>query len=521
MTLDAKTEVPPQSEPRFEAGQVALRRPRRARATRPQLTAEAEQLLEITRGIAAEDTEAAPRLGDGDESEALAPVKDLEHREKTYRRLLACADSLGAFAATMLVATHWGIGFKWAFLLVPVLAMLIAKIQGLYDRDDMVIRKATVIEWRLVLRAAALTGIAAYFVWYASTQSADTRGIRVFAALVVGSFVLTLPLRAVARRLARRLTTDERCLIIGEPAQCVTLANQIGGTEGVDLIGTVSTDHVDCSVAGVRELVEQLGVHRIVVGPHGVSGEGSTMRLIRSAKWLGVRLSLMPTVMTVVGATTAVDELDSMILLGVPRFGLSRSSRALKRTLDLVGGTVTLAFAAPVMIIVALAVKLDSDGSVLFRQQRIGRGGKAFTMYKFRSMVNDAEQRKAELADQNQTAGLFKLVDDPRITRVGHFLRRTYLDELPQLFNVLRGEMSLVGPRPLIESEDAMLTGYDRHRSRLTPGMTGPWQLRGPINASLPELAKLDYLYASNWSIWADIDILLGTAARVLRRHGH
>jgi lipopolysaccharide/colanic/teichoic acid biosynthesis glycosyltransferase len=113
------------------------------------------------------------------------------------------------------------------------------------------------------------------------------------------------------------------------------------------------------------------------------------------------------------------------------------------------------------------------------------------------------------------------MTDDPRVTRLGRLLRKTYLDELPQLINVLRGDMSLVGPRPLIESEDALLTGYDRHRSRLTPGMTGPWQLRGPLDASLSELAKLDYMYASNWSIWADVDVLIGTVARIFRRHGH
>ncbi len=127
---------------------------------------------------------------------------------------------------------------------------------------------------------------------------------------------------------------------------------------------------------------------------------------------------------------------------------------------------------------------------------------------------------KAGLDGDNETSGLFKITDDPRITRVGRLMRGTYLDELPQLINVLKGDMSLVGPRPLIEAEDSLLQGYDRHRSRLIPGMTGPWQLRGPMNATLSELAKLDYMYASNWSVWADIDILLGTVAHVLSRNG-
>jgi lipopolysaccharide/colanic/teichoic acid biosynthesis glycosyltransferase len=136
-------------------------------------------------------------------------------------------------------------------------------------------------------------------------------------------------------------------------------------------------------------------------------------------------------------------------------------------------------------------------------------------------MVANAEQMKADLGGHNETSGLFKMADDPRVTKSGKFLRRAHLDELPQLVNVLKGEMSLVGPRPLIEAEDQLLQGYDRHRSRLTPGITGPWQLRGPIDAPLSELAKLDYIYASNWSIWADVDILVGTATRVLNRRGH
>jgi lipopolysaccharide/colanic/teichoic acid biosynthesis glycosyltransferase len=136
-------------------------------------------------------------------------------------------------------------------------------------------------------------------------------------------------------------------------------------------------------------------------------------------------------------------------------------------------------------------------------------------------MVDDAEQLKQDLYEHNDADnGLFKMQEDPRITRVGRLIRKTYLDEIPQLINVIRGDMSLVGPRPLIASEDLLLTGSDRHRLALVPGMTGPWQLRGPLASPLPELAKLDYLYASNWSIWRDLDIILGTVARIFRRHG-
>jgi exopolysaccharide biosynthesis polyprenyl glycosylphosphotransferase len=472
-------------------------------------------------GSAARAAEPERRVLQDHEFEELAPVTALMRREQTHRRWLAGADGLGALVTILIVARFRGQPFSWAFLACPLLAVLIAKVQGLYDRDDMTVRKSTLTEWRAVLRAAALTGVASYVLWYAVTDDLAKRGVRTIAALVLGNFLLTLPARAAARSLARRLSADARCLIVGTPHRCMELGSVVDATAGVELVGIVPDARLDCSVAGVSALVEELGVQRIIVGPHPGSSEEDVLTLIRSAKWLGVRVSLMPTLMSVVGAATTVDELDSIVLLGVPRFGLSPSSAVLKRTLDLVLGSLALLVLSPVMAMTALVIRLDSTGPALFRQRRIGREGRPFVICKFRSMVDDADQMKAALTDRNETAGLFKLKNDPRVTRVGSALRRTYLDELPQLFNVMKGEMSLVGPRPLVESEDALLTGYDRHRSRVTPGMTGPWQLRGPLNASLSELARLDYLYASNWSIWADIDILLGTAARVVSRHGH
>jgi exopolysaccharide biosynthesis polyprenyl glycosylphosphotransferase len=463
---------------------------------------------------------ATREIRDHDSVADLAPVTQSLHREQVYRRALGVADGGAALAAICGTAALWGAAFSWLFLLVPFATVLIAKVQGMYDRDDMVLRKSTLSEWRPLLRTSALVTIANYLVWLASTDPAEGRGLRVFAFMVMGMFALVVPGRGAARRIARRLTADERCLVVGQAESCEDLMDRLRAIPGLDLIGAISDDDVDCSVAGIHELVEQLNVQRIVAVPHAGWGDRGTLKLIQSAKWLGVRVSLMPSVLTVVGAYAATDEIDAVVLLGVPRFGLSRSSEALKRAFDLLGATTTLLLTSPLLIAIAIAVKLDGAGAVLFRQERIGRDGRPFMIYKFRSMVDDAEQLKARLGAQNETSGLFKMTDDPRVTRVGRFLRRTYLDELPQLINVVRGEMSLVGPRPLIACEDALLAGYDRHRSRLTPGMTGPWQLRGPISASLPELAKLDYMYASNWKIWADIDILLGTAARVLTRHG-
>jgi lipopolysaccharide/colanic/teichoic acid biosynthesis glycosyltransferase len=175
---------------------------------------------------------------------------------------------------------------------------------------------------------------------------------------------------------------------------------------------------------------------------------------------------------------------------------------------------------APVLGAVALAVGFDSPGPVFFRQTRIGRDGRAFQIFKFRTMVREAEALKRGLAHLNESDGLFKMARDPRVTRVGQFLRRSSLDELPQLLNVWRGEMSLVGPRPLVVDEDAKIEGLVRGRLHLTPGMTGDWQILGSSRIPLHEMVDIDYLYVTNWSLWTDLKILLRTVPYVLARRG-
>jgi lipopolysaccharide/colanic/teichoic acid biosynthesis glycosyltransferase len=192
----------------------------------------------------------------------------------------------------------------------------------------------------------------------------------------------------------------------------------------------------------------------------------------------------------------------------------------LKRAVDLVGSAVGLLPLAPLMLAIAVAIKIDSPGPVLFRQRRMGRDDVPFEMLKFRTMVKDADQRKLALADRNEAKGLFKIADDPRITRVGRLLRKSSLDELPQLLNVLRGEMSLVGPRPLVVDEDRHVTGWDRRRLLVRPGMTGLWQIFGAARIPLDEMVKIDYVYGANWSLWQDVRILLRTLPYVLGRRG-
>jgi lipopolysaccharide/colanic/teichoic acid biosynthesis glycosyltransferase len=221
-----------------------------------------------------------------------------------------------------------------------------------------------------------------------------------------------------------------------------------------------------------------------------------------------------------VGSSVQVDDVDGLTMLAVRPFGLPRSSRVLKRAFDLAFTTLGLIAVSPILAAIALAIRLDSRGPILFRQVRVGRDGRPFHIFKFRSMVADAERLKDELRALNEVGeadgGMFKLTRDPRVTRVGNLLRKTSLDEMPQLFNVLRGEMSLVGPRPLVTEEDEQVLGLDRSRLYLTPGMTGPWQILGS-RVPMREMIGIDYLYVANWSLWQDIKLLLNTVRHVLR----
>lgn len=212
--------------------------------------------------------------------------------------------------------------------------------------------------------------------------------------------------------------------------------------------------------------------------------------------------------------TTTVAEDDGVIVM--PQGPLWWLKRGIDFTVALVG----LVVLSPFMALIALAISIDSPGPAVYRQVRVGRCGKRFAMCKFRTMVKDATERREELAPLNETAGIFKLRNDPRVTRVGRRLRRASLDELPQLLNVLLGQMSLVGPRPLIPEEDQLIEDPYAARRCIRPGMTGPWQALGPVRPPLREMVVIDCLYVESWSLRDDCRILLRTFGHVLRLHG-
>ena len=220
------------------------------------------------------------------------------------------------------------------------------------------------------------------------------------------------------------------------------------------------------------------------------------------------------------------DRVDVGNLSGIPLIGLKELSLkgwnlVIKRAMDLALVLLAAPFALPLAALIALAIKRDSPGPVIFKQRRVGRGGRMFTIYKFRTMVVDAEARKADLVALNEADGpIFKIANDPRMTRVGRLLRRTSLDELPNLWNVLRGEMSLVGPRPPTPEEVEQYEEWHKRRLEVKPGMTGLWQVLGRSDTSFDEMVRLDIYYAENWSPGMDLRIMLQTIPAVLSGKG-
>jgi exopolysaccharide biosynthesis polyprenyl glycosylphosphotransferase len=231
----------------------------------------------------------------------------------------------------------------------------------------------------------------------------------------------------------------------------------------------------------------------------------------------------VPRLFEIVGPGVAIHSVEGLPLVGLPTLRLSRTSQFFKRALDVSLSAIGLVLLSPVFAYIALRIKLDSPGPVFFRQLRMGSGERPFRMFKFRTMLADADARRAEVKHLNmhaQNGGdsrMLKVADDPRVTEFGRMLRRTSLDELPQLINVLRGEMSLVGPRPLPLDEDELVEDWGRQRLTLKPGITGLWQVSGRSSIPFGEMVNLDYLYVSGWSLWGDLRLIARTIPAVFR----
>jgi exopolysaccharide biosynthesis polyprenyl glycosylphosphotransferase len=452
-------------------------------------------------------------------------------RDSIFRRTLMVADTLAILSAFLVTITLFSksLQLTWASVAgVPIL-LIGAKIFGLYDRDDALLRKTTLEEAPKLFLLATLCVLVSWLAGGLFVQGTLDRHQALFLWLFLAALLILA--RALGRAFALRLAPEERCLFIGDSDGLETIRSKLSGNGGIkaslvahldlDKIAPWSTDtHSAERLAEVRALAQQLDIQRAIVAPRSADA-GEMLDLVRTLKAVGVRVSILPRLLEVVGSSVVFDDLYGVTVMGVRRFELTRSSAAVKRAFDLLFTTAGLLALAPLMLVLAVAIKLDSPGPMFFRQERVGRHGKRFRIFKFRTMVRDAEALKDSLREQNEAqGGLFKIAADPRVTPVGRLLRKTALDELPQLLNVLKGEMSVVGPRPLVVDEDMHVKGWHRRRLELTPGMTGPWQILGPARVPLREMVAIDYLYVANWSLWNDVKILMRTISYVVSASG-
>ena len=488
----------------------------------------AEQLEQLLPGDRRPETGAIPAAG---------VVPEARNRDALFRRALAIADIAAAATALMLGVVLLGNDELTPQLVAAIpLVVVVGKIIGLYDRDEHLLRKTTLEEVPALFQVSTLYTL---LIWLGSAALVEEDTVLAPDELgrmqVVGIwgllFLSMIVARTIARSFTRRATGPERCLVLGGPAAAEHLERKFEASRGLDatLVGRVPLEHGDGNGRGpavlggldtIDGILVEHEIHRVVIAPTTADAE-QLLGAIRLVKALGVKVSVLPRLFEVVGSSVYFDDIDGLMLLGVPQFGLSKSSLMLKRTVDIAGvGLRARAARARCFAICALAIKLTSHGPVLFRQPRIGREGVEFNMLKFRTMYDGADERKTELLDLNEVEGLFKIADDPRVTPVGRVLRRLSIDELPQLINVLRGEMSLVGPRPLVTDDDRLVEGLHRRRLDVPPGMTGIWQVLGHARVPLHEMVKIDYLYGANWSLWLDLKILLRTVPHVIGRRG-
>jgi exopolysaccharide biosynthesis polyprenyl glycosylphosphotransferase len=389
-------------------------------------------------------------------------------------------------------------------------------------------------EYRRVGKAGFMLLAFAGFISYAA-------GLDLSRALVVGAIpLLTLATllgrwaaRSVLRRLRERGRCTKRVIVVGRGGAALELADRLKRQRyaGLDVVALCVTpaDRGRVGAAGfpvgglddVVDMARRLGADTIAVTSTSETAAEYLRRLSWQLEGTGIELLVAPGLIEVAGPRLHIRPFEGLPLLSIEQPCFEGGRRMVKAAVDRLVAAVALVLIAPVMAGIAVAVRLSGPGPVLYRQERVGINGRSFTMLKFRSMVVDADRQVDALRQANISDGLlFKLRNDPRVTPVGRWLRRLSLDELPQLFNVLGGSMSLVGPRPPLPGEVARYDSSVSRRLLVKPGLTGLWQISGRSDLSWDESVRLDLRYVENWTLALDLLILWKTASAVLRSRG-
>lgn len=347
-----------------------------------------------------------------------------------------------------------------------------------------------------------------------TAADATNRLIVVFTLAI--NYVLLVSFRLVLFRFTKHGALDSRHVaVIGDSEPAATLAGAISRHRewGVHLAGIFPW-------ADARRVIEKGGIDEVILVPGSEGPEGHN-DILRSCEELGITARIVLNFLPQSAARIELRELEGIPLLSLSNAPTNENLLFVRRLFDLAGATALGLLTLPVIVVAGLLIRLTSPGPVLFSQERCGLSGRRFTMYKFRSMVTNAEQLRAELDSLNEMDGpVFKLSRDPRVTPVGRILRRFSIDELPQIYNILKGDMSLVGPRPPLPAEVARYERWQRRRLSMKPGLTCLWQISGRSEVSFEDWMKLDLSYIDNWSLLLDLKILLKTVPAVLLGRG-
>ena len=482
-------------------------------------------------------------------------TRDLIHKRRFGRtrrrgwmikRALACADIAGLLFAVILAQLTFGPNAPTrydrfgpsvellTFVLSLPLWLLLARSYHLYDGDEARTNHSTVDELFGIFTTLTV-GTWGFFT--VTSLSGVAHPVVLKLVQFWGSAIVLVAIaRVVVRGISRR--TDayvQNTLIVGAGDVGQRVAEKLlqHPEYGVNLLGFIDENPrarrgsleeltILGAIGDLREIVQTLDVERVIIA-FSQADHVESLETIRELNGLDVQVDIVPRLFEVLGPRTTIHGAEGIPLLGLAAARLGWSSLLLKRVMDITLASIGLVVLAPLLALIALAIKLDSRGPVLFRQVRIGKDDRPFQILKLRTMTVDADEQKHELEHLNKHSGrddrMFKIPNDPRITRVGRFLRRFSLDELPQLINVVTGEMSLVGPRPLIPDEDRHVRGWASRRLDLKPGMTGLWQVLGRDDIPFGEMIGLDYRYVTTWSLANDFKLMLRTVP-VMHRSG-
>jgi exopolysaccharide biosynthesis polyprenyl glycosylphosphotransferase len=476
---------------------------------------------------------------------AIAPRRVGRRRGWLMRRALVAADVVGLVVAFVFTELMFGVGAdanvnRLSELVIFVLSLPVwvigARLFGLYDRDEERADHSTPDD---LVRVFLLVTAGAFLITRISLigDPFNPDPLKLTTAWA-GAIVCVTTARVLARTLARKHTAYRQNTIIvgaGEVGQLVARKLLQHREYGINLLGFIDDEPKECraylesltllgGLGDLLDVVAEQDVGRVIVAFSNDHHE-HFLPLIRRLRDSDVQVDIVPRLFDVIGPKIDVHTVEGVPLVGLAPVRLSRSSKALKRAVDVVGAGLGLAIASPLLALIAIAIRLDSPGPILFRQTRLGKDMREFTFLKFRTMrtgTDDAPHRAFISATVGKGApvaesGLYKLSREDAVTRVGKWLRSTSLDELPQLINVLRGEMSLVGPRPCIPYEVQWFEPHHFERFLVPAGLTGLWQTSARAHSTFGEALDLDVLYAQSWSLSLDLLLLARTPLQLLR----